>query len=214
MGLYVFRHRFAIMSYMKPLNLNRPHLIVMVGIPGAGKSFFAERFANTFGAPIISSSRLQTELFNTPSYNSDEQAIIDRIGNYMLEELLKTGQTVIYDGASGSRTERSELTKKAKLRGYETFFVWVQTESVAAKSRATKPNKDKPYVITNEQFDIAIKRFTTPNSNEKAVVISGKHTYASQLKIVLSRLVVAKSDMINAERPNPRDIDARRITIR
>ncbi|MBI3889304.1 hypothetical protein HY312_01855 [Candidatus Saccharibacteria bacterium] len=38
---------------MKSLNLTKPHLIVVVGIPGAGKTYFGQQFSTTFNAPYL-----------------------------------------------------------------------------------------------------------------------------------------------------------------
>lgn len=172
---------------MKSLILNRSHLIVMVGIPGSGKSFFAEHFAETFKAPIISYDRLHTEIFRSSTSSKDDEATISRIANYMLEEVLKTGQTVIFDGKIYSRTSYDLIAKKAQILGYEPLYVWVQTDSDTSKKRALKPNADKIAIIS-DQFDKALKQFTPPERTKRIVVISGKHTYASQLKIVLKCL--------------------------
>ena len=178
---------------MKPLRLSLPHVIVMVGIPGSGKSFFAEHFADTFSAPLVSSMVVRRMLVQTPTFSVSEQATVQRVSSYLFDELLKTGQTIVLDIPSDTRTDRMEMTKKAKAAGYEVLFVWVQTESAAAKTRATKTSKDRPVALTEEQYDSFVKHFTVPSASEKAIVISGKHTYASQLKIVLSRLVLSKT---------------------
>lgn len=173
---------------MKSLNLGKPHLIVMVGIPGSGKSFFAENFSNTFKAPIISFGRLRKELFDKPTQNSKDEEIVKRVANYMLDESLKTSQTVIYDGPADLLSERDLITKKAKKMDYDPLFIWVQTELMTAKKRIIKPIDGK-ISLSPEQFDAKLKRFSAPNRTEKTIVISGKHTYASQLKIVLKNLV-------------------------
>lgn len=160
----------------------------MVGIPGAGKSFFAEHFASTFDAPFVGYGRLREELFNEPSFSDDEDAIMRRVSDYLLDELFKTRQTFIYEGVMHARTDRQAIAQTARSHGYEPLFVWVQTESATARQRALKATKNKP-ALSSERFDTLIGRFTTPNEAEKAVVISGKHTYASQLKIVLQRLI-------------------------
>lgn len=188
-----------------------PHLVVMVGIPGSGKSFFAEHFASTFNAPIVSSHTILHALVQTPTFSVSEQAAVQRVSIYTLEELLKTGQTIVYDSSSNARTDRQELVKKAKTAGYDTLFVWVQTESATARLRATKRTKDKKNSLSEEQFSNFVKHFTVPSATEKAVVISGKHTYASQLKIVLSRLALTSSRNEPERRP---DVQNRRILIR
>lgn len=211
--MYVFGHTFAILSYMKSLSLNKPHIIVMVGIPGAGKSFFAEHFADTFNAPLISFERLRAELFNQPTHDSSEQAIIRRVSDYMLEELFKTHRTVILDGTASARTERQDILRRSRSAGYESLFVWVQTESTTAKGRLTKPVKGKT-TVSSDQYAAALKRFTAPNNYERAVVISGKHTYASQLKIVLKRLVEPKIELIENQLPPERPVESRTIVVR
>jgi predicted kinase len=193
---------------MKPLSLALPHLIVMVGIPGSGKSFFAEHFASTFNAPYVSFSELSYEIFGQ---NSPDTAVTAKVSNYVLGQLLKTGQTVVYEGPTEIKSVRIALVKIAKDNGYNPLLVWVQTESAAAKIRATKKQTGKT-CLNDEQFDTILRRFTPPSSTEKAIVISGKHTYASQLRIVLKRLSMSRTERIEQA---PVQVDERRhITIR
>jgi predicted kinase len=191
---------------MKPMTLATPHLVIMVGIPGSGKTFFAERFASTFNAPYLSAAKLSASLDISIGQDSAVS-----LSNYILEELLKTGQTVVYDGTVDSRASRAALAKIAKDKGYSPLLVWVQTESASAKLRSTKQRKDTSY-LTSDEFDSAIRRFTPPNASEKAVVISGKHTYPSQLKIVLKRLALGRAQGIDNH--SPRVIEGRHIAVR
>jgi predicted kinase len=167
---------------MKPSSQSKPHLIITVGIPGSGKSFFAEHFADTFKAPIVSYER-----FLQSGYSLKEDSLISLM-SYILGEILKTGQTAVYDGPSDSRSERIELAKSARLAGYEPLLVWVQTDEETAKKRATKTDDKHKIAISNEEFEKIAKKFSPPHKIEHAVVISGKHNYASQLKIVLRNL--------------------------
>ena len=181
---------------MKPSDTVKPHLIIMVGIPGSGKSFFAEHFADTFKAPFISYDNFRKEMFTNPTHSDEEDKIINKIANYVLEEVLKTKRTVIYEGQSNLRSDRIAISKKARDAGYEPLFIWVQTETATAIKRATKPSLEKP-ALNIDDFNNKIKRFSPPHLNEKVIVISGKHTYTSQLKIVLKHLIQPRE---NSER--------------
>lgn len=185
---------------MKPLSLNKPHLVIMVGIPGSGKSFFAEQFAETFKAPIVSLDIIRKELLDQPSYNREEDEAINRVAIYMLDEFLKAKQTIVFEGQTDSRTDRLTLAKKAKNAGFEPLFIWVQTEIMTSKKRSVKPSNDK-FPMTLDQFDLKCKHFSAPLSTEKMLVISGKHTYISQLKIVLKHLVKTQTLLQSTERP-------------
>lgn len=178
---------------MKSSETTKPHLIIMVGIPRSGKSFFAEHFADTFKAPIISFDGLRNEIFTNPSYSNDEDEIISKVANHVLGEVLKTKRTVIYEGQTSLRADRIVISKKARDAGYEPLFIWVQTETIAARKRATTTSIEKP-ALSIDDFNIKLKQFSAPHQNEKAIVISGKHTYASQLKIVLKHLIQPRTD--------------------
>jgi predicted kinase len=180
---------------MKSLSLTQPHILIMVGVPGAGKTFFAEKFAETFSAPYISLEKI------IPYTTSDTDASI--ILQHQFAELLKTRRTFIVEGNTDARTEREALSRKAKAAGYETLIVWVQTDPTTAKYRSVRDTKNKiNRTLTSEEYDRIIKRFTPPNAIEKPTVVSGKHTYATQAKIILKKLTAAvRPESITPDRP-------------
>ena len=171
---------------MKSLSLAQPHIIIMVGVPGSGKSFFAESFAETFNAPYVSLEKI------IPLTNSDSDA--SSLFNAQITELLKTRQSIIVEGETDTRTEREKLARKAKVAGYESLLVWVQTDPTTAKTRSVRASKNKiNRTLTTDEYDRIVKRFTPPNTIENPTVISGKHTYATQAKIVLKKLSATRA---------------------
>ena len=187
---------------MKSLSLTKPHMIVMVGIPGSGKSFFAEKFSNTFHAPYI----------NYQKVSSLAQDNAEKVCFYLLDELLKTQQTIIFDGLSNTRTERIELARRAKDADYEPLFIWTQTDLATAKARIVTPKKG----ISSDEYDQLHRRFTPPSQAEKPLVISGKHTYATQAKVVLQKISTPRAE-ISTHRNAPvreQPTGRRNITIR
>lgn len=182
---------------MKSLNLTQPLVLMIVGNPGAGKSFFARQFSETFNAPIVSYDRIRFDLFADPTFSADENELVSRMATYQIEELLKTNRSVLVDGGSNSRVERMKLSATAKKAGYGTTVIWVQTDLTTSKNRALKRNPEKRpddkynHSLTEDIFNSLVRRFTEP-ARENHVVISGKHTYNTQVKMVLRKLVVAR----------------------
>jgi predicted kinase len=195
---------------MKSLSLSQPHLIIMTGVPGSGKSFFAEKFADMFRAPYVCYEKISI-LCN----GSDSVAVRD-LFYYQIDELLKTQQAVIIEGLSDTRTERSELARKARAAGYVPLLLWVQTDPSTAKSRATRVAKNKPNsTMTPEEYDQYARRFTPPNAIEKPVVVSGKHTYATQAKVILKKLSAPHTEISAHTTPiATREPGRRNITVR
>ena len=199
---------------MKSLHLSKPHLLVVVGIPGAGKTFFASQFAETFNVPFIHYSDLQT--IREPRLSEEETALV---AGALFQELVKTKQTILIDGPGASRIERAALAQQARAAGYEPLFIWVQTEQPTAKARAIRGVRGSSYEpISEEVFTAEVKRFTPLNAAEKSLVISGKHTYASQAKMVLKRLAEPAAEARRATpiatNVRPAQRQGSRITIR
>lgn len=180
---------------MKSLSLTKPHVIVMVGVPGSGKTFFAEKFADTFHAPYISRDKISDIVADAAS--------ADKLVLMMLEEFMKTKQSIIIEGPSLTRQERLAIYKLARKASYEPMLVWVQTHQDTARTRSLKVNKPTiQSVRTAEDFDKEVKRFHAPTAQEKPVVISGMHTYATQARTVLKKLSHDR-----AEQPTTRPIE-------
>lgn len=178
---------------MKTLALSRPLILILVGLPGAGKSFFARQFSDMFDAPMVSFDRIKFELFEKPQLNQAEQDIIRRIALYQMDELVKTHRSFIVDGGSNALQDRQKLEQLAKSNGYGTLLIWVQTDDATCRARATKRNpKRSPDdalspSLTDAMWAEQTKRFNPP-AKEPYMVISGKHAFSTQAKMVLRKL--------------------------
>jgi len=164
---------------MNSLSLLQQHAIIMVGISGSGKTHFAEKFSSTFNIPSV-------DVETIAAHSADDTAASELI-SLLIDELLKTKQSIIIDAGSSNHKERLEFNKYLRKKGYEPLTVWVQTEYDIAKQRAIRGGKDEAF------FESEFDHFDAPQPNEKPLVISGRHTYASQVKTVLKRLTATRA---------------------
>lgn len=184
---------------MRQLELNPPLLIITMGYPGSGKTFFARQFAEQYKLPCISEQRIRFELFERPTFAAEEMQIINRIASYALEELMKTGQTIILDAQSATFKQRQTLYALARTHNYRTLTVWVQTDAATAWQRASRRDRrsaDNKYSIDIDQqiFDRLRGNLQRPLEKEVAVVVSGKHAYKSQCLTVLRKITAVYSE--------------------
>lgn len=191
---------------MKPLTSASPHAIIMIGIPGAGKSTFADHFAETFQAPIVSETKLQRQ------YDLSEPAA-ETLRDTILTEYMKTHRTVLIDGGLEAKDKREELVRKLIKSGYRPLIVWVQTDTTEAFRRASKPYP-KGSGLSSEEFERLLDIFQAPGEKEKMVVISGKHTYASQLKIILKQLATPDASQPKVPKTEAERRAAKKIAVR
>lgn len=169
---------------MKSLQLSKPHLLVVVGIPGAGKSYFALQFSHTFNAPYVDFGHFRRAVNNFD--------IGTKLANYSLGQLLKTKQTIVIEGRGATRADRKKLVSASRKYGYDVVYIWVQTDADASERRAVR---SKTATIAKEDYDRQVKEFQPLGESEEWVVISGKHTYASQARAVLKKLTMPRREI-------------------
>lgn len=187
---------------MKHLKLTPPLLIVTMGLPGSGKTFFARQFADLHKLPRLSEDVFRFELFENPQFNHDEAEIIERIMHYSLDQLMQTEQTIICEGGFLSAAQRKQIYEIATKNGYRTLVVWLQTDletSVSrAKSRDRRSIDNKYSFAIDKQTFAAIKNsLDKPSEKEPVVVISGKHAFKNQCLTVLRKIAGMYSESIS-----------------
>jgi predicted kinase len=183
---------------MKSLSLSQPLVLIVIGAPGSGKTYFARQFAQTFAAPKVSIESIVSHLPKDLSTKEKNDIAIE-LATRQCEELFKTQKTFIVDGVGATRVDRMHWRKQAKECGYGSLFIWIQTDEATARYRSERRNGKKTddngrAAMTNDEFTKRMKLFTPPVMTESPIVISGKHTYASQAKVVLKKLVIPREE--------------------
>src|SRR5438045_2064324 len=94
---------------MSKIALTKPTLVMFYGYPGAGKTHLARQLAEELTVAHVESDRLRYELFEEPSFDKREDLIVANVMNFLSEELLKAGVSVLYDFNASRYTMRREL---------------------------------------------------------------------------------------------------------
>jgi predicted kinase len=187
---------------MKHLQLSPPLLIITMGLPGSGKSFFARQFADLYSLPRVSEDRIRFELFEKPQFNSDEADIINRMSFYMLEQNMKTERTIICEGNFLTASERKAAEELARVNGYRMLVVWLQTDIETSAQRAAVRDRRNPdskfaFAVDRSTFSVLKNSLQRPGEKETVVVVSGKHAFKSQCLTVLRKIAGIYSDSVS-----------------
>jgi predicted kinase len=219
---------------MSKVTLAKPICIVLYGFPGSGKSHLARQLCESMQAAHVNGDRLRYELFEQPRYDKREDEIIEHLVQYMAEEFLAAGMSVVYDVNAVRALQRRSLRDMARKAHAQSILIWLQIDAETAFARASgrdRRKNDDRYATPYDRpaFDAYIKHMQNPQ-DEEYLVVSGKHTFNTQRSAIVKRLY--EMGLINAENaaakvikpglvnlvPNPAagrvDISRRNIVIR
>jgi len=174
---------------------NKPLLILLYGFPGAGKTHFSRNMTDNLDSAHVHSDRVRHELFEEPRFDKQENGIVKHLMNYMTEEFLHAGVSVIYDTNMMRLSDRHAMREMARKKGANTLLVWFQVDADTAfkrlgnRDRRTADDKYAAY-YTKEDFRYYVSRMQAPEPTESYVVVSGKHTFKSQQSTVFKKLLI------------------------
>lgn len=178
---------------MTKLQLTRPVFILVYGYPGAGKTFLSRQLCEDITAAHIQGERIRYELFEKPTYDRQENEVVDHLMNYMAEEFLNAGVSVVYDANALRFSQRRSLRDMARKTKAQPLLIWIQIDVESAFTRVVKRDRRKAddrfaMPLDRTSFDSFASRMQNPGKTEDYIVISGKHNYRTQRDAIVKKL--------------------------
>jgi len=113
----------------------RPALVVVMGLPGVGKSHCARLLCDRLGAAHVASDELRSRLFIAASYANDENRAVFAAATALVDTLLGEGHRVVVDATNLIARNRAGTVDAARRRGIPVTYVRVTASDEDARGR-------------------------------------------------------------------------------
>lgn len=141
--------------------MNRPTLILLVGIPGSGKTTYAEKYIKENPNTVhLSSDKIREELWGNEATQGDNNEVFSLMQSRAIDAL-NNGQGVVYDATNVTRKDRSYIIALCpKFAKIECHIIWAPIETCIERDAARKRTAGKAVL------DRMLKRFQAPYYDE------------------------------------------------
>ncbi len=116
--------------------------ILVSGLPGSGKTYFAKRFAAAIGATYYSSDIVRKKLIAERSYSEDEKANVYIELEKLFSSALRLGKTVVIDATFIKRLQRDSFRKSALRCNSNVKFIEIIASEAVIRNRLSQPRED------------------------------------------------------------------------
>ena len=152
--------------------MNRPSLILLVGIPGSGKTTYAEKYIEENPNTVhLSSDKIREELWGNEATQGDNNEVFSLMQSRAIDAL-NNGQSVVYDATNVTRKDRSYIIALCpKFAKIECHIIWASIETCIERDAA------RERTVGKEVIDRMLKRFQAPFVDEgiDEIVIKRNH---------------------------------------
>ncbi|MGI5841059.1 MAG: AAA family ATPase [Patescibacteria group bacterium] len=113
-------------------------LIVLMGLPGSGKSYVAEYIHKKYGFVLLSGEEITTQMFGTEKVSGKQYAEVYKSIRQKASELLSHGNSVIIDGTNLKHEFRQQIYNEVKCDS--TLLIYLKVDDDTALDRISKRN--------------------------------------------------------------------------
>ena len=132
-------------------------IVIVFGLPGSGKSYFASALSALIDAEYINSDRVRNEMLESKTYSLNERlSVYDEMLRQM-KHFLKLKKNVLLDATFYKETIRDNFTKQPECKD-GILFIEVKADESVIRERLKNPRTHsdadfKVYKIIKEQWE-------------------------------------------------------------
>ena len=154
-------------------------IIIVFGLPGSGKSYFASRLAKELKAKYVSSDRIRKQLFSIIKYSEQQKMKVYEVLMKEMKEAIQQGKDIVIDATFYLVSIRNKFKETADVFKEKILFieVWADQEIILERLQVRREYSDADYSVY-----LHIKEVFEPLEEEHLILRSTQENIKEMLQ--------------------------------
>lgn len=173
---------------------SKPLVLMFLGVPGSGKSYFARSLADRINAVRINGDSMRLAMFGSLEeieriYRTKERRHLNELVfnglDYVAEQILARGYDVVYDAHQNKRIDRKTVEEIAERQGSIAVVVRMNTphDVAFARTQSREATVDQRRMTPEKAHEVIARHKANtdhPGADEKIVELDGLQPFDQQ----------------------------------
>jgi predicted kinase len=134
-------------------------LLMMVGLPGTGKSSVVNALQTMMPFVVITTDQIRASIRQSPVYTAAEMMLVYEVCYGLIERRLQGGQRVVFDGSNLLAARREYLQNLARRCGSPVAICYVQASQAVIQQRLRSRAKRGHNQLDKSDADWAVYKW-------------------------------------------------------
>ncbi|HEX7455859.1 MAG TPA: ATP-binding protein [Candidatus Nanoarchaeia archaeon] len=159
-------------------SFKKPLVIILVGIPGSGKTTLARKLVEKFPLTILNEEDMTSFLSPRATIFKKSSTEVFQLATKTIEQLVKSGKACIYDANIKTREQRELLKKTVEDFGGGSLLIYLDCPKEICYERLQKQNlaiergETKGFILDKDFFEFEAYSTRIPSPEEQHVSYS------------------------------------------
>lgn len=162
---------------------SRPALILLSGLPGAGKTTFASELRKHLAFEHVESDRIRAEVAPVPRFTPGESGVVFRLAEAAVRRALGSSCHAVLDATNLTNKDRRRFLRAAEQLGALVVAVRIVAPEDLLRARLAKPREG----FSKAGEDVLDKFLSRPQAfSIPAVVVDSRFSLAPAIELILA----------------------------
>ncbi len=160
-------------------------IIIVFGLPGSGKSYFASKLAERINARYVNSDVIRRELFDVRKYSREEKMTVYNVMFREMKKAILQNKSIVLDATFYKRHIRNKFIEVVNEIGKRIIFIEIRAELKIIIERLSRKRKNSE---ADYSVYLQIKEVFEPMEEEHLILRSTQENIDKMLNMAINHM--------------------------